>query len=107
MAVKKKIGRFITSRVAFMDLDAVDQVGKEAKRMGAKHVLLLTEKGLSKAAVAEQIRKLVEAEGVQVVAVHEAKRNRYVTTLAAGMRIYQIDQSDMTATDKDIDIFLL
>ena len=109
MSLKKhrEGGSLVSSRVAFMDLAAVDQVSKEAKRMGAIQVLFVTEKGLSKVGVARQIRRLLEEEGVQVVPVYGTKSDQNVTSLADGMKSYQIDQCDMPVADTDIDIFLL
>ena len=107
MALKKHADDFVTSKVAFVDLDAVDQIGAEAKKMGARQVLLVTDKGLAKAGVARLIKKLVEAEGVQVVPVFAAKPNQYVTNLADGIKVYRSNQGDRVTPNTDVDIFIL
>jgi alcohol dehydrogenase len=90
-----------------MDLGTVDQVGIEAKKLGARKVLFVTDRGLSNAGVARQIKKLVEAEGVQVVPVGGVESNRFITSLAEGMKIYQSNQCDTVATGSDVEIVLL
>jgi len=107
MALQKRMDKLVTSKVAFMDLGTVDQVGIEARKMGARKVLFVTDKGLSNAGVARQIKKLVEAEGVQVVPVSGIESKHSVTSLAEGMKIYQSNQIDTVATGSDIEIVLL
>ena len=95
MALAKQVFGFFTPAVALMGLGAVDQVGAEAKKLGAKKALLVTDKGLSKAGVADQIQKLVEEAGVQVVLFDGAEPNPTDLNVADGLKVYQSNQCDM------------
>ena len=95
MALAKQVFGFFTPSVALMGLGAVDQVGEEAKKLGGKKALLVTDKGLSKAGVADQIKKLVEAAGVQVVLFDGAEPNPTDINVADGLKVYQSNQCDM------------
>ncbi len=95
MALAKQVFGFFTPAVALMGLGAVDQVGTEAKKLGVKKALLVTDKGLSKAGVADQIKKLVEEAGVQVVLFDGAEPNPTDINVADGLKVYQSNQCDM------------
>jgi alcohol dehydrogenase len=95
MALAKQVFGFFTPPVALMGLGAVDQVGVEAKKLGAKKALLVTDKGLSKIGVADQIKKLVEEAGVQVVLFDGAEPNPTDINVADGLKVYQSNQCDM------------
>ncbi len=94
MALAKQVFGFFTPPVALMGLGAVDQVGEEMKKLGAKKALLVTDKGLSKAGVADQIIKLVEAAGVQVVLFDGAEPNPTDKNVADGLKVYQDNNCD-------------
>lgn len=55
----------------------------------------------------KQIRKLVKEEKVQMVHFDGAEPNQFVTNLADGMKIYQSNQCDAVAADKNIKVVLL
>ncbi len=95
MALAKQVFGFFTPAVALMGLGAVDQVGTEAKKLGVKKALLVTDKGLSKAGVADQIKKLVEEAGVQVVLFDGAEPNPTDINVADGLKVYQSNQCNM------------
>ncbi|MEA5113285.1 MAG: iron-containing alcohol dehydrogenase [Geobacteraceae bacterium] len=94
MALAKQVFGFFTPPVALMGLGAVDQVGEEVKKLGAKKALLVTDKGLSKAGVAAQVVKLVEAAGVQVVLFDGAEPNPTDNNVADGLKVYQSNNCD-------------
>lgn len=94
MALAKQVFGFFTPPVALMGLGAVDQVGEEVKKLGAKKALLVTDKGLSKAGVAAQVIKLVEAAGVQVVLFDGAEPNPTDNNVADGLKVYQSNNCD-------------
>ncbi len=52
-------------RVLF-GIDYVEKVGVEANKMGAKKVLVVTDKGVAWTGSAERVRKLIEKEGLDV-----------------------------------------
>jgi alcohol dehydrogenase len=95
MALAKQVFGFFTPPVALMGLGAVDQVGEEAKKLGGKKALLVTDKGMSKAGVAEQVMKLVEAAGVQAVLFDGAEPNPTDKNVADGLKVYQDNNCDM------------
>lgn len=46
---------------------AVQDAGWELKRLGVKRALLLTDPGIAKLGIADRVRELIEAEGIEVV----------------------------------------
>jgi len=95
MALAKEVFGFYTPPVALMGLGAVDKVGAEAKKLGGKKALLVTDKGLSKIGVADQIKELVEAEGVQVALFDGAEPNPTDKNVADGFEVYKANGCDM------------
>jgi len=94
MALAKQVFGFFTPPVALMGLGAVDQVGEEMKKLGAKTALLVTDAGLSKAGVAAQVIKLVEAAGVKVILFDGAEPNPTDKNVADGFKVYQENNCD-------------
>jgi alcohol dehydrogenase len=107
MSVKKPHEDNVSSKVAFVDLDSVNQIGNEAKKMGAIKVLLVTDRGLSKAGIARMVKRLVESVGVKVVPVYAPKPTCYVTNLADGIKMYRSNQCELAATETGVDIVIL
>jgi alcohol dehydrogenase len=91
----KQTYTFFSPPVALMGIGAVDQVGEEAKKLGAKKALLVTDPGMAKIGVADQISKLVEAAGVQVVLFAGAMPNPTYTNVNDGVKVYQENNCDM------------
>ena len=46
---------------------AVEDAGWELKRLGVKRALLLTDPGIARIGIADRVRELIEAEGIEVV----------------------------------------
>ncbi len=46
---------------------AVQDAGWELKRLGVRRALLLTDPGVAKLGIADRVRELIEAEGIEVV----------------------------------------
>ncbi|HOP41703.1 MAG TPA: iron-containing alcohol dehydrogenase, partial [Geobacteraceae bacterium] len=95
MALAKQVFGFFTPPVALMGLGSVDQAGEEAKKLGATKALLVTDKGLSKAGVADQVAKILEAAGVQVILFAGAEPNPTDLNVADGFKVYQDNGCDM------------
>jgi alcohol dehydrogenase len=91
----KQTYTFFSPPVALMGIGAVDQVGEEAKKLGAKKALLVTDPGMSKIGVAAQITALVEAAGVEVVLFDGAQPNPTYTNVNDGVKVYQGNNCDM------------
>jgi alcohol dehydrogenase len=62
------------TRVVF-GLDSVDYVGELAYELGAKKVLLVTDRGIVAAGHAERVRRNLEARSLQVVVFDRAREN--------------------------------
>jgi alcohol dehydrogenase len=90
----KQVFTFFSPPVALMGIGAVDGVGIEAKKLGTK-ALLVTDPGMEKLGVAEQITQLIEAEGVQVVLFAGAMPNPTYTNVNDGVKVYQENGCDM------------
>ncbi|MDD2335742.1 MAG: iron-containing alcohol dehydrogenase [Geobacteraceae bacterium] len=91
----KQTYTFFSPPVALMGIGAVDQVGEEAKKLGAKKALLVTDPGMSKIGVAAQIKALVEAAGVEVVLFDGAQPNPTYSNVNDGVKVYQSNNCDM------------
>lgn len=90
----KQVYTFFTPPVALMGAGAVEQVGEEAKKLGATKVLLVTDPGMSKIGVAAQIVELVEKAGVQVVLFDGAQPNPTYGNVGAGVKAYKDNNCD-------------
>lgn len=91
----KQVYTFFCPPVSLMGIGAVDQVGDEAKKLGAKKALLVTDPGMAKIGVAEQITRLVEGAGVQVVLYAGAMPNPTYTNVNDGVKVYKDNNCDM------------
>ncbi len=56
-------------------LDSVERVGELAREMGAKKVLLVTDRGIVAAGHAPRVRQLLEAEGLTVTCFDQVEEN--------------------------------
>ncbi|MEI8354500.1 MAG: iron-containing alcohol dehydrogenase [Deltaproteobacteria bacterium] len=91
----KQTYTFFSPPVALMGFGAVDQVGEEAKKLGGKKALLVTDPGMSKIGVAAQMIALIEAGGVEVVLFDGAQPNPTYTNVNDGVKVYQSNNCDM------------
>ena len=57
---------FSLPSVLFSGIGAVETVGSQVKKYGAKKIMLVTDVSIMKVGIANQVKKLIEAEGVYV-----------------------------------------
>ncbi|APG23940.1 iron-containing alcohol dehydrogenase [Syntrophotalea acetylenica] len=90
----KQVYTFFTPPVALMGAGAVEQVGEEAKKLGATKVLLVTDPGMSKIGVAARIIELIEKAGVEVVLFDGAQPNPTYGNVSEGVKAYKDNNCD-------------
>jgi alcohol dehydrogenase len=90
----KQVYTFFTPPVALMGAGAVDQVGEEAKKLGATKVLLVTDPGMTKIGVAAQILELIEKAGVRAVLFDGAQPNPTYGNVSEGVKAYRENSCD-------------
>lgn len=49
----------------FFGTGAVEKIGDEAKRLGVRHALVVTDPGVAKAGIADRVRSLLDAAGIE------------------------------------------
>ena len=58
---------FRVPETAYVGVGAVSRLGVEARSLGGKRALIVTDKGVAGAGIAEQTRRILEAEGVEAI----------------------------------------
>ena len=61
-----KLCTFLSPKKVLLGVGAAKQTGKEAKALGAKKALIVTDKGVVNAGLLEDIKKSLEAENIQI-----------------------------------------
>ena len=61
-----KLSTFLASKKTLLAKGAIAQAGAEAKKLGAKKVLVVTDAGVMKAGLAEVVRDSLSAAGLEV-----------------------------------------
>ncbi|MGB8600924.1 MAG: iron-containing alcohol dehydrogenase [Rhizomicrobium sp.] len=85
---------FYTPTVALMGVGCSKDAGTQAKALGAKRILLVTDAGMVKLGHADRIRKLLEAAGLAVTVFPGADPNPTDKNVHDGLGVYQSNGCD-------------
>ena len=95
MALAEQVYEFNIPTISKMGIGAVKQLGACAKYLKGTKALLVTDKGMVALGVADQIKELLEADGVQCVIYGGAEPNPLDTNVREGIKLYQKNNCDM------------
>lgn len=85
---------FYTPTVALMGVGCAKEAGTQAKLLGAKRLLIVTDEGMAKLGVADSIRKLLETAGLEVEIFAGADANPTDKNVYDGVAMYQSKNCD-------------
>jgi alcohol dehydrogenase len=94
MALAKQVFGFFTPAVSLHGVGAADEVGVQAKAIGATSVLIVTDAGLFKLGVADKIKAQLEEAGVKATIFPGAEPNPTDKNVADGVKAYRDAKAD-------------
>jgi choline dehydrogenase len=75
-------------------IGALSALGDEAKALGLKRPLIVTDQGLVKAGLLDEAKKPIQAKGLDVVVYAEVRANPGIALVDAGARYYKSEKCD-------------
>lgn len=94
MALADQTYGFFIPTVSLMGVGCSKETGAQAKALGASKLLIVTDAGLAKMGVADQIKGQLEAAGLQAVIFAGAEPNPTDTNVHDGVKVYQENKCD-------------
>lgn len=98
MTMQLTVSRFCMPPISLIGCGASKTVGDQLKGFGAKKALIVTDKGLSKAGVADTIKKYIVDAGLQAVIFDGAEPNPTDLNVADGLKVYKENGCDSIVT---------
>jgi len=95
MAIADQVFGYFMPVVNLMGPGSVKEVGEQAKGLGAKKALIVTDAGMQKMGVADQVKDIIEASGLKVVIFAGAQPNPTDKNVADGFEIFKKDKCDL------------
>ena len=75
-------------------IGALSALGDEAKALGLRRPLIVTDQGLVKAGLLDEAKKPLQAKGLDVVVYAEVRANPGIALVDAGARYYKSEKCD-------------
>jgi alcohol dehydrogenase len=94
MALANQTFGFFIPAVTLLGLGAASEAGDQAKALGAKNLLIVTDAGLAKLGVADTIKGYVTGAGLQAVIYHGAEPNPTDKNVRDGVKVYKDNKCD-------------
>ena len=98
MAMADQTFGFFIPTVSLMGVGCSKDTGVQAKALGATKLLIVTDAGLAKMGVADQIKKQLEESGLKAVIFDGAEPNPTDTNVHAGVKVYKDNKCDGIVT---------
>lgn len=98
MALAAQTFGFMIPAYSLMGVGCSNEVGAQAKALGATNVLLVTDVVLNKLGVADKIKGLLVEAGIKVTIFDGAEPNPKDTNVAAGLQVYMDNKCDAIVT---------
>jgi alcohol dehydrogenase len=89
MALAEQTFGFFTPTVALMGVGCAKEAGPQARALGAKRVLLGTDKGMVELGIADRVKAMIEEAGVEVVIYAGAEPNPTDKNVSDGVLVYK------------------
>jgi alcohol dehydrogenase len=94
MAMADQTFGFFIPTVSLMGVGCSKDTGPQAKALGATKLLIVTDAGLAKMGIADQIKTQLEASGLKAVIFDGAEPNPTDTNVHAGVKVYKDNKCD-------------
>jgi alcohol dehydrogenase len=94
MALADQTYGFFIPTVSLMGVGCAKETGAQAKALGATNILIVTDAGLAKLGVADQIKKQLEEAGLKAVIFDGAEPNPTDKNVHAGVEVYKKSKCD-------------
>ena len=94
MALADQTYGFYIPTVSLMGVGCSKDTGAQAKALGVTKLLIVTDAGLAKMGVADQIKGQLEAAGLQAIIFSGAEPNPTDTNVHDGVKVYQENKCD-------------
>lgn len=90
----KEFNYYMPTKVIFGP-GRLDEIGKEAKQIGSKAILVTGRRAMRKFGITERVEKLLKAAGVAIVPYEKAQPNPTVATVDTGAKIVIEEKCDL------------
>jgi alcohol dehydrogenase len=94
MALADQTYGFFIPTVSLMGIGCAKETGERAKSLGAKHMLIVTDAGLLKFGVADQVKKYITSAGLQATIYSGAVPNPTDVSVREGVKAYKDNKCD-------------
>jgi len=94
MALAEQVFGFYIPTVSLMGVGCAKEAGAQAKALGATNMLIVTDAGLNKLGVANQIKTMIESAGLRATIFDGAEPNPTDTNVHNGVKAYLKNQCD-------------
>jgi alcohol dehydrogenase len=94
MALADQTYGFFIPAVTLLGVGCSKEAGEQAKAIGAKHMLIVTDAGLAKLGVADKIKGYVTAAGLQATIYSGAEPNPTDKNVRDGVKVYKDSKCD-------------
>lgn len=95
MAIADQVFGFFMPVVNLMGPGSVKEVGVQAKALGLKKALIVTDQGMEKMGVADQIKDIIEDAGLKVVIFAGAQPNPTDINVHDGLSVFKENKCDL------------
>lgn len=95
MAIADQVFGYFMPVVNLMGPGAVKEVGAQAASLGLKKAIIVTDAGMQKMGVADQVKDIIEAAGLKVVIFAGAQPNPTDLNVADGFKIFTEKKCDL------------
>ncbi|MFP5214146.1 MAG: iron-containing alcohol dehydrogenase [Acidobacteriota bacterium] len=96
MALAEQVFGFYIPTVTLMGIGAHKQLGEQVKSLGGTKPLIVTDKGITKAGITQQIADLIKKDtGIDVVVYDDTIPNPTDENVHAGLKVYKDNGCDM------------
>ena len=98
MAIADQVFGYFMPVVNLMGPGSVKEVGPQAKSLGLKKALIVTDKGMAALGVADQIKEILEGSGVKAVIFSDSQPNPTDKNVHDGLDVFKENKCDLIAS---------
>lgn len=95
MAIADQVFGYFMPVVNLMGPGSVKEVGPQAKSLGLKKALIVTDKGMAALGVADQIKEILEGSGVKAVIFSDSQPNPTDKNVHDGLDVFKENKCDL------------
>ncbi len=94
MALAEEVFGFYIPTVSLMGVGCAKEAGTQAKALGATNMLIVTDAGMNKLGVANQIKAMIESAGLRATIYDGAEPNPTDINVHNGVKVYEENECD-------------